>query len=592
MMTLTDALSATVRIEVSEPAGVSFLSWDLHGGGREATNLLRACEAVRVDSSETTVPLVSPAKPGGWTVTKDGESLRLEIHTAAPAQLTFPFSARVTPTTLIASGMGADDSLQLPGIISAPDFGCMVIRADKPLTATLEGNRDTGRVDLKIAVPAGDHRIELSPLDLPAPGGIGTDDAIWRLARRSWLNVIQPTAHWGNPAGRFGAPAGVLGNNVVSDPVSFALWTYADAAFLLPEPAPGIKLMPHVRDTLDWWLDAKTSATGECIGYWDHYHFLDSNPSLLISAWDYVETTSDTAWLQRRLPILEKLSAFLESRDVDHDGFVEATQSGNRGTLHEPHRSSCWWDALNCGHKDGYSNALIYRGWRCLSDLETKLGRGEQAAKYTALADRLKAVYFDTLYNPQTGWLGWWRSADGELHDYASPIINGLAIEYGLVPRDKAADILKRLRAKADAAGFNRPDLGIPSFLVPVHRSDYLLPNGLGCPTREDGTDTFGRYMNGGITAGHSLHWLAAHYAVGETGYADGFLRQMLEHGAFQNGVTNEANKGIDWTDWNGNPTGYEGFLSDNYRFVQAAAIRNPAVRARIERPLFGLHGH
>ena len=37
--------------------------------------------------------------------------------------------------------------------------------------------------------------------------------------------------------------------------------------------------------------------------------------------------------------------------------------------------------------------------------------------------------------------------------------------------------------------------------------------------------------------------------------------------GKFQNGVGH----GGEWTDWNGNPTGYEGFLADNYRFLQAA---------------------
>jgi GH15 family glucan-1,4-alpha-glucosidase len=89
--------------------------------------------------------------------------------------------------------------------------------------------------------------------------------------------------------------------------------------------------------------------------------------------------------------------------------------------------------ALNCGHKDGYSNAMIYRAWRCLAELERQLGRGQRQKQFTDLADRLKAVYFKTLYNPATGWLAWWKSADGTLHDYATPVVNGLAIEYGLV---------------------------------------------------------------------------------------------------------------------------------------------------------------
>src|SRR4029077_11963164 len=133
--------------------------------------------------------------------------------------------------------------------------------------------------------------------------------------------------------------------------------------------------------------------------------------------------------------------------------------------------------AVNCGHKDGYSNAVIYRSWRCLADLEAKLGRGDRQAHYAGLADRLKAAYVRTLLNPDSGWLGWWRSADGELHDYATPLVNSMAIAYGLVDPAQGSKILSLLRAKMQAVGFTRFDLGAPVTLVPIHRSDYLQPH-------------------------------------------------------------------------------------------------------------------
>jgi hypothetical protein len=151
---------------------------------------------------------------------------------------------------------------------------------------------------------------------------------------------------------------------------------------------------------------------------------------------------------------------------------------------------------LNCGHKDGYTNAFIYRAWRCLAELEGQLARTQQQARYTELADRLKAVYAKTLYNPETGWLAWWKSADGQLHDYATPIVNGLAIEYGLIEPSEGRKILARLSAKMRAVHFTRFDLGLPCTLLPVRRADYLQPDGLGVPSREDGTDTFQNYMN------------------------------------------------------------------------------------------------
>ena len=171
--------------------------------------------------------------------------------------------------------------------------------------------------------------------------------------------------------------------------------------------APGVSVMKMLRRTLEFWLDHRTRPTGEVVGYWAYGDFLDANAGPIIAAWDYVEATGDRDWLNKRIEPLEFIADFLAKRDIDDDGMVEATQSGNRGTLQQPNRSCNWWDALNCGHKDGYANALIYRAFRCMADLEKQAGRQEQAARYTRLADRLKAVYFKTLYNPKTsGWGG------------------------------------------------------------------------------------------------------------------------------------------------------------------------------------------
>ncbi len=408
-------------------------------------------------------------------------------------------------------------------------------------------------------------------------------------ARRGWFGALQPSAQWGEQDRPFSAPAGILANNVISDPASCSLWFYADQALWTPQITPDISVAALVRRSIDWWLDHRTRPTGEVVCYWDYGNFLDANAGPLIAAWDYVEATGDRAWLERRIDRLELIAEFLAKRDVDGNGMVEATQSGNRGTLKQPGRSCAWFDALNCGHKDGYTNALIYRAWRCLAELEGRLARSEKQARYRGLADRLKAAYVKTLYNPATGWLAWWKSADGELHDYATPIVNGLAIEYGLVEPGQGRDILARLWTKIDQAGFHRFDLGIPPMLVPVRRSDYLLPDGLGLPSREDGTDTFGHYQNGGITAGQVLHFLAAHYVVGQPEKADKVLWAMLgrqAEGKFQNGVRDAGYQGIDWTDWSGKPTGYEGYLADSYRFLQAALLREPSFRARYYRPL------
>jgi hypothetical protein len=617
--------AATVlRIEPdSRYARIAFLSWDTERGNKAQTNLLRSnspvvlrvrvggtwqtsgdLEARREDVEGGAISYVFPCATDAelrWTIqtsqsrfimTVSGQGSRLRDVEAV--EMHFPFDPLVTPTTILPQTWYEDGHGKLPALISSPDFGQILLNESSVgVKARLEGNREKHTVDLILELPGigmGDEcTLTFTPVRLPAPKGM-TDKALWQKVRRSWFNTWQPSSKWGDQDRPFSAPVGILANNVISDPVSLALPFYADQALWTPEVASGISVMAQVRQSIDWWLEHRTDPTGEVVGYWDYRHFLDANPGILISSWDYVEATGDHAWLKARIERLELLSAFLEQRDVDGDGLVEATQSGNYNTLIEPARSCCWWDALNCGHKDGYTNAFIYRAWRCLAELEGQLGRQKQQQHLTHLAERLKAAYFKTLFNPATGWLAWWKSADGQLHDYATPIVNGLAIEYGLVEASQGRKILSLLRQKMQDVNFTRFDLGLPCTLDPVRRADYLQPSGLGAPRREDGADTFQNYMNGGISAGHALHFIMAYHIVGEPEKGDEIFKAMLERQAkvgFQNGVQNRANKGIDWTDWTGGPKGYEGYLADVFIFLQAAVLREPSFRARFYRPMF-----
>jgi len=602
--------------------GITYLSWDTEGGERVKINLLRPGSSVNLrlkvdgrwldgDEVETRVFLSKTSRywlvAGGaimdYEIRSSGKDLNVTLKGSGTgfeaAELIFPFDPRVASTTILPSDWREDGTFALPGVINAPDFGPLIVREAKnrEVRGRLEGSREKKFVNLILELPRifeGESiRLSFQPLLLPPPKGLKNKE-LWKSSRRGWLNALQPCSRWGEQNKPFSAPPGILGNNVISDPASVSIWFYADQALWMPEIADGVSLAPLVSKTIDYWMgkrmrhDEQGKETGEITGYWDYGNFLDANASPLIAAWDYVEATRDLAWLAKRIERLEFVAEFLAKRDVDQDGMVEATQSGNRGTLLQPARSCAWWDALNCGHKDGYTNALIYRAWRCLADLEAKLGRKVKREYFNQLSDRLKSAYAKALFNPTTGWLAWWKSQDGELHDYASPTLNGLAIEYGLVEPALGRQILDRLWAKIDAVGFKRFELGIPPMLVPVLRSDYLLPDAIGIPELEDGMDTFGQYMNGGITAGHVLHFLAAHYVLGENERADRILRAMLARqmrGEFQNGVRDAGMQGIDWTTWDGKPSGYEGYLADSFRFLQAVLLREQPFRDRLYRP-------
>ncbi len=607
---------------------IPFLSWDTEGGERAKVNLLRAPMALRILKDGQWQPKLKGARRGAdennieyrcelfegqelaWTLTNNAGSLNMRITGSSieGLRLIFPFDARVAAVTAFAAEWNEDGSLRLPVILSAPDFGQMLLKcAEQPgLKAWLEGSRKEHYVDFVLELPpfASETALTLSlePVWLPAPAGLA-NETLWRKARRGWFNIFEPSARWGEQGRPFSAPPGILSNNVISDPVSCLIFLYADQAFFTPEAAPGISLAAHVRRTVDYWLLQKTRPSGEVVAYWDYGDMLDANASPVIAAWDYVESTGDTAWLTQRIERLEFVADYLAKRDIDNDGLVECTHSGNYGTLMDPARSASAWDTINAGHKDAYSNELTYRAWRCLADLESKLGRSEAQARYTNLADRLKAVFSKTLLDPATGWIAWWKSEDGQLHNLASPMINSLAIEYGLVDAEQGRLILQGLHDLIVSVGFRNYELGVPLTLVPVRKGDYLLPKKgapastiCGAPDREDGTDTFTKYLNGGCCVSDAVHYMTALHMAGNHEQADLIMNAMLDRqvrgvfpngGAFQNGVVDKYPHGAEFFDWGGNTCGYEGHLTYSFSFLQAVLLREPQFRNRLLRPLF-----
>lgn len=597
-------------------AALNFLSWDTESNERTSINLLRDPVFIRVTWQGQTYSSLDidvmrqvrnnrikyqiPIGPGcevEWTIGLNPLSIVLSATGAATGEigaveLVFPWNPGVTPTTILPKQWTGPGQAIMPIVISAPDFGQIVVHSSIAGTgASFKGSRTQVTADLVLELPllaqGESYELSFAPLYLSPPDGL-KDVALWKSVRRPWFNCWQPSATWGDQTSTYSSPGGVLANNVISDQVSFSLAFYADQALWTPSLNSDISVMDSVRHTLDWWLDSRTQSTGQVFGYWSYPTFLDANPSILISAWDYVEATNDLSWLESRIAQLELLCECLAASDVDGDGLFEATQSGNYGTLLPPMRSSNWYDGINFGYKDGYCNAIIYRAWRCMADLEFKLGRIVLQSRYADLADLLKNAYRDTLWNSETGWVACWKSQDGVLHDYASPVVNGLAIEYGLIPAEEGRIVLGMLWEWISRVGFHQFDLGIPSVLVPIKMKDYI-PGGFGSPTMADGSDTFQHYENGGITAGQTIHFLAAHYVVGMPEVADKVLLAMIDHQlsvGFQNGVRNSYPMGLDWTTWDGKPCGYEGYLADVFAFLPAVLLREPAFRDRYYRPL------
>jgi hypothetical protein len=389
--------------------------------------------------------------------------------------------------------------------------------------------------------------------------------------RRNWLNILQLSPHWR-----------MLANHAASDTCAFCYYEYADIAQRTPALAKGLSALDMVRQTLDRIMGGANAYGMPGHGAFPEFS-TDTLPSLLIAAQNYVAGRKDQRWLAANYGRLRDWADKMLATDHDGNGLIEYTLSGNSGSwpAQLKHRPANWWDTIGFGHEDAYANALAYRALNGMEELARQSNHPDDQVRYRAAADKLRAAYFDAFYNPATGVLAGWRSADGQLHDYYFLWINGIAIHYGLVPKDKANGIMDRLLAKMKEVGYTRFDLGLPGNLIPVARKDYVhLDPRVGGGQKEDNSDGFQRYENGGATACFAYFTLAALYDLGRVEDGDRILFPMLQgfgRGDFQGRGTNGMSK--DWKAWDGTCWGYEGFLVDNYYALLAVLDRAAALK-------------
>jgi len=615
----------SVRIKADMGRGACvFLGWDTEGGDRMKHNLLREPLELRAVGDKGTLRLQGSVKRRGeheavfelaadnlnitWSMRLHDGGLSMHFGRSSDPvdgldrlELVFPFDITTTATCPITGEWTREGKLRLPMLLHAPDIGTMRVDCpDQPgVLGRWEGSRAKRQATLTLELPipaAGlGFALQFRPWHIPQPQSVAGKDE-WLAARRGWLNLYQLSAAQVTEGARGPIPPGLWANNVISDPVCNTTLFLGEYVLLLPELAPGIKAADILRRTIDYWLDHPADEQTARLKYVVNEQSMgsstpvmaDSNPSTLIAAWCYVEASGDTKWLVERLARLEWVAGYMERRDIDGDGLIESPQSGNRGT----HAfGDTAWDTYSSGHKNAYVNALAYHALRCLADLEKRVGHTEQAAHYAAWAEKLKSVFRTTFFNPETGWLGWWRSADGVLHDVWSDMPTSLAVMYGLIPRDEGGKMLDLHWAALEKTGFKRFDLGIPLNLRPVHRDDQFRDLG---GQKEDGSDTFGKYLNGGCCVSNTCSWLCAGYLTGRTERADMVLRAMLDRqrrgvfpngGGFQNGVIDRWGQGAEFFTWDGRPCGYEGHLVYSWTWLQALFMRDAKARDRLSRP-------
>lgn len=499
------------------------------------------------------------------------------------------FDQKANHATLLALPRDSRGDMSLPAVLHLPDQGSLRITGNGR-GLEFDSRRRQPREPanhVRVGFPAAtaenaeiEYVLETAAIhpDLARLAG----DPLYDGFRRNFLNIFQ----W-QPRLR------TLANNSSSDVCGFVLYEYAEAAARAPELAPGLRAMDLIRLSVDRVLDGgltygqpgykPTAEFPEAAPWSGPHESLDHAPSVLWSACRDVEATGDRDWAARRYPQLVALAERMLTRDRDGDGLIEYEASGNSGSSPGKARArpANWWDTINFGHEDAYSNAIAYRALRMMSALSASLGNTADAGRFASAAGALKNSYTEQLFNPESGLIAGWKSADGKLHDYAFTFVNGMAVCVGLLEGDDAEKLMRALVKRMEAVGYDRFDLGLPGNLVPVRKEDYVdhEPR-FGGGRVADGSDGFQTYINGGATACHSYWTIRALYQVGMTDEARRILHPLL--GSFGDGLfqgVDERGKSRDWKDWSGRANGYEGFLVDGY--LALLAVEDDLVRGR-----------
>ena len=329
-----------LRADAAFPVVTEF-GLDTEGGDRAKTQLLREpmrlvftlADGRQVDAWDlpATRQLAegkveyqfSPAEgiDARWSVWMDQQRLRMNLALdganagqVTKAELLIPFDPRAMGTTVLAEEWGVEGAVKAPLIISALDMGQLRLSGagpDEALACRFTGSRLHKRIDLRVEFPGdgkGDRSIVFAPARLEKPNA-AIPDAEWAKVRRGLISLLQITPFMPaleDGSGWLGSPGGIIGNNVISDPVSCNMdrnlqWLtgMGDKAVIM-----GIDLNKIARKTIEFWLNQRMNEDGSLDYVLQKGNIsADSNTGVLNAATDYYLSTGDKTFVsanQRR----------------------------------------------------------------------------------------------------------------------------------------------------------------------------------------------------------------------------------------------------------------------------------------------------
>jgi hypothetical protein len=583
--------SIDAQLSATSPEFLS-LNFDGLGKGRRGANIVFTTSTVggfhsSVSDSggnqrvEYRVTQAASDNPPAWTVEFSPNRIALTSQWSPefqPTRFFFHFNLNSVHSTVLGL-FQKNGLLTAPALMHFPGQGSVRITSSAPgLGLTYASNRPQQTAQLSLPGATFEHQRIVYTLDVtaiyPQLPGIA-DDERFDAFRRNWLDALQL-----NPQLQ------ALSNNTASDSCAFCYYEFADIAALTPPLAPGLTALDIVRQTLDrmlagGWAYGMSGIPDRPSATSDFY------PSMIIAAATCVRADRNNGWLAANYDGIRDWMESLLATDITGNGLIKYGVSGNSGSWGDmgfpKTRPSNWWDTIGFGYEDAYGNALTYRALHDMAMMASKLGKPADAARYIKAADKLRAIFYDHFYNPETGVLGGWRSADGKLHDYYFLWLNGIAIHYGLVPKPQADAIMDKLLAKMREVGYDKFNMGLPGNLITVALPDYVHRTKdarYGGGVLPDNSDGFQNYENAGATGAFAFFTLAALYDLGRKEDADKILFPMLKtYGECGFEGRDAKGKSNDWRRWDGTAMGYEGLLTDDYYTLLAVPLRQTEIQ-------------
>jgi hypothetical protein len=322
----------------------------------------------------------------------------------------------------------------------------------------------------------------------------------------------------------------------------------------------------YLQQTLERWLvDAPAYGSGRSITDEDTFYedeYLQTGTSALFGLSLFLKYAANSDWFEHNKSyIIEQINR-MKKRDLDGDGLIESNI--RLGISGQYQWSTNWMDVLSFGWKDAFVNAFLYPALMNLVDVFNRYSLLDLAQDCQSWVENLKANYYTTFFNENTGWLMGWRSKDDQIHDYAFLFVNGAAIEYGLIDDPVASEIMQKLWKELQNSEFKDYTLGLPGNLWQIPDKDMAVAMH---------NSPMGSYENGAATHSQARHFISGLYTVGMLEEGDLLLTKMSDSMA-KGTAFGGVGSGVDWRMWDGTPCGYEGLLCDQFGILIPALQR------------------